>query len=204
MKIRLLIALVCAVLFFLSCEQEIPVSTQDVSQPQATTAVAAEHTEMINAVMTVDVMLRNPVFSSLGFVKDESTGDYIVDTNMFNEVMSDDSFFDKFLTEDFDDIVEGNEDLEWFRQYLDSTVPVELEEVDIDFRGKKWYCCTVCCYPADTGPSGYIAYKKSKRKRKWGARLWCGFRLILHSIGNQPHPCGHSLREGDCIPNSCN
>lgn len=186
-----------------ACEQEIPVTKEEISQPQALTPVATEHTALLDATLTFGGMSRSSVFADLGFQKDESTGNYSVDMSKFAQHMSDDSSFEKFIDEGVDDLIYSNPDFEWFGEFLDSNVPVELEEAGIDFRGKKRYCCTVCCYPEDTGPSGYIAYKKSKRKRRFGARLWCSFRLILHSIMNQPDPCGRSLIEGHCIPNSC-
>jgi len=173
----------------IACEQEAQVSKQEISQPQNMIPVSTEHTATLDAFMEFDNMLRNPIFAQMGFQKDESTGGYTVDTLMFAHAMSDGSLSDHFFTEGFDDIIKNNPDFLRFQQYIEANMPAELEEAGMDLRGKRWYCCTICC------PG--LAYKGSKKRRKWGARIWCTVRQIGHSA-IAVNWCGQSLKERHC------
>lgn len=167
-----------------SCEQE-----QLTQKPHL--QVPTGHNTFLNAVLTLNEQLPSPVFDKLGFQKDESTGNYTVDSVLFAQAMSDGSFFDEFLVEDFDNIIEGSTDFNWFIKYLEGNSPVEPEKAEKDLKGRRWWCCTVCC------PS--LVYKASKKRRKWGARLWCTFRQMFHSAAEQ-NWCSKSLKERSCLP----
>ena len=178
-----------------ACEQEvIPATTQETSQPQTMIQVPANYTPLLDAIKTFGVQSRSPLFTDLGFKKDELTGNYSVDVSKFESQMSDDSPLEQVVDE-LDNILLENPEFAWFGEFLDADTFVEIEETDIDFRGKKRYCCTVCC--------SSIVYKKSKRKRRWAARLWCSLSEILFSIMNPHTDCIRSLIEGHCIEDSC-
>jgi len=190
-----------------ACEQKEVINQHQAVAPvtqEISTLTDAEFTSVLNTLDEAFGQLsRTSILSDIGLKKNELTGEYEVNTVVFDEALQDDSKLDLFLSE-VDDLIESAPEYEWIGTYINSNISPDLavaEENAIDLRGRKPYCCLICCQAYSTTRIMVPMYLKTKMRRSVGARLWCWFHLIRLSIQNQINgPCADYLNQRECGP----
>jgi|GEM_PF-1634458 len=192
-----------------ACEQKEIIKQQPTVAPVTQQISTLTDTEFTSVLDTLDAafsqLSRTSILSDIGIAKNDLTGNYEVSTVVFEEALQDDSTFDLFLS-DIDDLVESTTEHEWIGTYISTNISPDLTieeegEGEIDSRGRKPYCCLICCQGWSYDYLMLPKYRKTKMRRTVGARLWCWFHLIRLSIQNQINgPCVDYLNQRECGP----
>jgi len=164
-----------------ACEQKEIIKQQPTVAPVTQQISTLTDTEFTSVLDTLDAaftqLSRISILSDIGIVKNDLTGNYEVNTVVFEEALQDDSTFDLFLS-DVDDLVESTTEHEWIDTYIGTNISPDLtieEEGEIDSRGRKPYCCLICCQGWSYDYLMLPKYRQTKMRRPVGQDSGVGF-----------------------------